>query len=455
MATHAAWLKRKVCMNSEINSRSSRRRLRTFWLALAIIVLGVAVSGLWQNRKADRQLDAIRNAGYPVTLAELNEWYAFPAGENAAFKILEAVSQLSAPVGSYNGETPLAPEIRDEMQRFWTNNQAAFALAHHAAGIKECRFLVDLNQGANVLLPHLSQIKQLVQQLRNVAILHSEEGRLELALQSYRDALAIAQSLGPEPLLISQLVRIACVMIAQSGLEKILARHELTEAQIDALSAALRDAESRGRPAFTRSLAGERCLAIHAFRMPPTQFIRLMDPNAGRGPTLGFSALYAVTKITGLRSRDFSFYRLMMQEWIACSELPFPTALEKTKETDLRLAAGLQGFSRFLRPLSGMLLPALQKALAKEAACSASIRCAQTALAVERHRLQNQGQLPESLDALVPQLIASVPQNPFDGRPLRYKMLEKGYVVYSVGSNGKDDDAVTQGSLDIAFRVER
>jgi len=97
----------------------------------------------------------------------------------------------------------------------------------------------------------------------------------------------------------------------------------------------------------------------------------------------------------------------------------------------------------------------MEKALAKEAASTALLRGAQTALAIERHRLQNHGQLPESLEALVPQLIASVPRDPFDGRPLRYKKLEKGYAVYSVGNNGKDDGGVSKSGLDVAFRVER
>jgi hypothetical protein len=427
-----------------------------FWCALVILVGGVVAFGVWQNRRADSQLDAIRKAGYPVSLSELNDWYpAVTVGENAAFQILEAAAQLSAPVASYNGEIPLTPEVRAELHRFWTNNQAALNLAHQAASLKNCRYLVNLNQGVNTLLPHLSQLKQLVQQLRNIAVLHSEEDRLELALQSYLDALAIAQSIAPEPLLISQLVRIACVMIAQSALEKILARHALAEAQIESLISTLRHAESLGRPSFTRSLAGERCLGVHAFRMPPTQFVRLMDPNAGRGPTLGFAALYNLAKITGLRSRDFSFFRRIMQDWIESSELPFPDALEKAKAASVRLAEGLQGFSRFLHPVSGMLMPAMEKALANEAACSAALRSAQTALAIERYRSRNGGKIPEKLEALVPQLIASVPQDPFDGRPLRYVKLENGYAVYSVGSNGKDDGAVSKGALDVVFRVER
>jgi hypothetical protein len=33
----------------------------------------------------------------------------------------------------------------------------------------------------------------------------------------------------------------------------------------------------------------------------------------------------------------------------------------------------------------------------------------------------------------------SVPADPFDGKPMRYRKLAKGYVVYSVGPDMKDE----------------
>jgi hypothetical protein len=62
----------------------------------------------------------------------------------------------------------------------------------------------------------------------------------------------------------------------------------------------------------------------------------------------------------------------------------------------------------------------------------------------------------------VPTYLAAVPTDPFDGQPLRYKKLAKGYIVYSVGENGKDDGGDQTVSArtgwktpDITFTVER
>jgi hypothetical protein len=46
-----------------------------------------------------------------------------------------------------------------------------------------------------------------------------------------------------------------------------------------------------------------------------------------------------------------------------------------------------------------------------------------------------------------------LPLDPFDGQPLRYKKLPKGYVVYSNGEDGKDDGG--DEKKDITFTVER
>lgn len=66
-------------------------------------------------------------------------------------------------------------------------------------------------------------------------------------------------------------------------------------------------------------------------------------------------------------------------------------------------------------------------------------------VALHRYKLAH-GALPDSLDELVPDYLASVPTDPFSDGPLRYHRTDTGYVVYSVGPNGDDDGgAAPQG----------
>ena len=64
----------------------------------------------------------------------------------------------------------------------------------------------------------------------------------------------------------------------------------------------------------------------------------------------------------------------------------------------------------------------------------------QIALACKIYK-SREGRFPEYIAALVPDILAEEPVDPFTGDPFIYKLREDGFVVYSVGSNEKDDDA--------------
>jgi hypothetical protein len=68
-------------------------------------------------------------------------------------------------------------------------------------------------------------------------------------------------------------------------------------------------------------------------------------------------------------------------------------------------------------------------------------RVTMTALALRLYRKEN-GRYPENLRQLVPKYLPSVPIDPYDGKPIRYRKLQKGFKVWSVGGNRKDDGGV-------------
>ena len=81
---------------------------------------------------------------------------------------------------------------------------------------------------------------------------------------------------------------------------------------------------------------------------------------------------------------------------------------------------------------------------------------------MERFRIAHDGKLPSALAELVPQYLAAVPTDPFDGKPLRFRPLAKGFVVYSLGEDGDDDGGRPRksgqkvaGDFDVTFRIER
>jgi hypothetical protein len=72
---------------------------------------------------------------------------------------------------------------------------------------------------------------------------------------------------------------------------------------------------------------------------------------------------------------------------------------------------------------------------------------------LERYHLAR-GEYPETLDALAPQFIQTIPHDLIGGQPLKYRREKGEFVLYSVGWNQNDDGGVDglrkEGLLDIA-----
>jgi hypothetical protein len=115
--------------------------------------------------------------------------------------------------------------------------------------------------------------------------------------------------------------------------------------------------------------------------------------------------------------------------------LPFPERLQKVQANSAATERAVSEHRLLI--LSRMLLPALSRSTEKAAELEARLRCAETALAVERNRAHNQGALPSELNKLdVP---AGADVDPITGQLLHYKLLQPGYMIYSVGPDGRDD----------------
>jgi len=94
-----------------------------------------------------------------------------------------------------------------------------------------------------------------------------------------------------------------------------------------------------------------------------------------------------------------------------------------------------------------VIVPALLRSVEAQDRANAQLRVAATAVAVERYRIAH-STLPETLDALTPDLLPKVPLDPFDNQGLRYLRLDTGFTVYSVGVNAIDEKGAAPSNKD-------
>jgi hypothetical protein len=265
-----------------------------------------AIFRLSLRSKLNARIEAIRAAGYPVTCAELDQWYEIPPdAENAAYTIEDAFSfykewdkekSRSLPVVG-RAELPprteaLPAEMKTLIAEYIADNNEALELLHAGAGIENCRYPIDLSAGFATLLPNLGEMRGGVLLLRLEGILHAENGDGVSAVRSAISVFGMARSLAKEPVMISQAVRAAYQAFAISTIERVISRTKLTDEQLVELAERVRESERICD--LSHALVGERCVAISFFRAPQslilaTPFLsglplRFMRPRVWRMP---------------------------------------------------------------------------------------------------------------------------------------------------------------------------
>lgn len=106
--------------------------------------------------------------------------------------------------------------------------------------------------------------------------------------------------------------------------------------------------------------------------------------------------------------------------------------------------------------------PLLWRFVSRCWASRVNVEAAMTTLALHAYR-DTHGAYPERLQDLVPELLDTLPMDLADGQPLRYRRTDGGYLLYSVGYDGKDDGgqhadeypAAWRESLDVVFSALR
>jgi hypothetical protein len=329
-------------------------------------------------------------------------------------------------------------------------------LLHQASDIPQSRFPIDLSKISIMPYPHLRNLLSSARLLETEAANRTECASPQLAIVSVQSLFALSQSLVKEPLVRSHLARIDCQGIAVGSLQNLLSKTGLTDAQLEGFGSALSKADDqRG---LARAFIGQRCIGIRGFDMMRETMDLTALPVArtlplGQRLFVNLNALFSspayLYDLCGFLQWDELNYLRLMDRYVQTAQMAFPERISAAQALrhSLEQQGQLHALSRaWLRGMNGCRI------VLKDATVTARLRTARVAIAVERFSLER-GRPPRTLAELDPFGMRAMPDDPFNGRPLRYRKLANGYAVYSVGEDGKDDGG--DEKKDVTFIVER
>lgn len=314
------------------------------------------------------------------------------------------------------------------------------------------------HQGMMMRLPHLSKLR-LVQQwlmLDTVRALH--EQRPEEALESLKHVIAVPQKFNVEPLLISQFVRSQMIADAAGTTWEALQFDGWTDSQLSQLQDEWMKLEVasglEAAVAMERGIVFELIDEARASRKVVDDLEQILN-GAGRPLPINSQPRWRILARRHIgywtwrewRSYDEQIY--LGQFWQvlldalrqARTDKSYAAALTSPQlRDDLEEAADDSRFylSQLFFELTNLSRGTRRSQVIRLAGAETIRELAVTATALKRYQLKH-GVPASSLEDLVPDFLAQMPTDYFDGQPLRYKARPAGLILYSVGKNVQDD----------------
>ncbi len=363
------------------------------------------------------------------------------------------------------------------------NDKALHALKNAVQRKRYWAPLITDGQLVDVLLPHLGDQGDLARALAIRANLRLDRGQLEAAWDDVPTLKRLARLPGHEPVIISGLVGASINALSINVACEIFREDRLTPTQARQFAADIKTLPAMPSP--RRWIGGERFMVLDLLQQ------LFVHPGQSReGMIFQSLALQPISKDTRKRLWTYLAEGLAvnhaLRRWNAVNDKmlkvmrtpSFPRMLDQLKKVEQQIDARLmkvrngdglvqelgslppskrqQRVVEYLTDvLASLEVPAQISAIKATARSQTLEDLERVALALATYRTEH-GNYPASLEALTPNYLDQLPQDPFAEAPLRYKREKDAIVIYSIGydfeDNGGNADA---GDGDIAIRLSR
>ena len=412
--------------------------LKIIAIVLVVLSLIYAIAVGVSGAKLSRAYADLKNDNRPMRQADVIP-PEVPDSENAALLYESAALLLKAqpaPEGNlqvYLGglsdkfiKKSLDPDKLAELQRLIDQDVVTQALSIVEQGTqrRSCRFDRDYNAGINIIMPSLSHIRRLTFILSAKARLEARAGNLDNAWNMARIQLRLADATMNEPIIGPQLVRIAIIRMACRTIQELCEIAPPNEQQyrsVEDLLAGLDDIAP-----MVLAIDGERLLfGEWAFNLPKDELYKIMPGLNLSGIKRRFFIFLISLKPKPLFLADRAAYMRFMHKSAQLFEDPSSHVKADLKEEERH---------EKLHMLTSILMPATLRVKEIHSEMTAELRITRAGMALLQYK-QSRDAFPDTLEAL--KLSDTI--DPFSAEPLRYKTQGQGFILYSIGSDEKDN----------------
>lgn len=437
-------------------------RRRCFWILLLLaIILVWGLFAIWSYHSSQSFLNqaiAETDALDPRwRLADmLADRKSIPDDQNSALVIMAGHRHLNNIDRAKRDKVEEASEQDLESQNHCYNEQQKDALRQlvdmHADALVEYRKIAAMPAGHYPFVWNpMAQGSQSTESFARSAMYALRydlrhclaHGDFDKADQRMLGIVNIAPSLGDEPATITLIIRSAIIRMAGFAIEEWLAKSQPNEAVLGQIQSNLETQSSY--PFATVFVEAERASGFESY----DNMAVLTPPPANPWQAIQFCAANAFGNVGFVRQQK-AHHLITMNKLIEITKQP--------SDQQLGLIASCEQYIPE-RALVRLSISSFEKMITSLNRSHAHQLCTITALAAERFRIQHT-RWPNALDELVTAgLIKSVPLDPFDGQPLRWKPTENGRLIYSIGQDRVDNNGAydpeksTDPGNDIIFRL--
>ncbi len=406
---------------------------------VVVLVVTWSVTSYLASRALSEQVEKIRAAGQPLTFADLARLATRPAEDQDAAPYYAAAALLQkghkelddAFIRLDRQDPPaLSPDLAASIQDLLARNTLSLDLLDRGSALGGCNFDTGLEYGIGPVIPRLSKGRSLAKLASLRTDLLALTGEPDKAAASTVAALRMTRMFDAQPIIITYLVKVACLSLIAGDVPAIL-HASPDKASLDNLQQALLEAERTTD--LKRMWVAERVYGLEVMRHLWADR-RPLESDAGNRPFIPEAETWPGSLMGGLFIR-----------WMAASALQrYGEYVEGVGKDWAETLAATEAISS--RPqgswlsgdqLAAVLGPSFSRSVLLSARMAALLRSARTAVLIDVYRLDT-GHLPETLDEVQAALHIQVPADPFTGKDLVYRQTADGYLIYSLGESRRD-----------------